>query len=194
MATSGGVVRRLAPRFGAAVAALMLLGAAVAALLARPPSYPNPGAAVRAHVASLARASTIRVIGPVPWGDGAVVAAAYDARSGRRLTVAFVRHGPRGWHVAEAATQAGEITDVTVGSLLVTSSRGGPGVPRWTAVYGEVGDARIAKVEIRWLDGPPAAVTVTDGVYLVVRGGGTVPVDARFLGSDGVEIAVVPVA
>lgn len=171
----------------AALLSAAVLAAAVVVALVRPAGEATAGAATARY------ARGITVLATHQWGGGALVLGARGPAIDRHLVLAFVIDRGRGWSVAAAAEQSTAATDVQVGSLLHTRSRGGSGQPPWTAVYGEIGDTRITQVVIGWDDGTSSQSKATSA-YLIVREGTHTPMQARYLAADGAEIALVPIS
>lgn len=129
-----------------------------------------------------------------PWGDGLLVlVASGDAVRTRRLSLSFVIDDGRGWRVVKRAVQTADRSDVSVGSLLLATSTGGPGQPAWSAAFGELGVDGIQSVEITWNDATSTRDVRVGGSYLVVRTGAHSGISVRYLDAAGGELAVVPV-
>jgi hypothetical protein len=177
-----------------AALALVLAVLAVTVIVWRPAGDTDAAAAARGPLEDRARRGSLRVPIVRRWGHGALTLAVFDDRSGsRRVAFGFAIDRGRGWRLVASTERAVNLTDVSVGSLLVTTSSGGTGQPAWTAVYGEVGDARIATVEVRWDAGAPTAAERRRNAYLAVRSGVHKPLLARYLAANGSEVAKVPI-
>lgn len=175
-------------------AGIFVAGAAAALLLFvfAPAGVATPEAAMRAHIVDADANSTRLLVGRT-WGKGEIIVAAFSTRGERRLAVAFVSKSWRGWRVAAYTNQQALISDVVVGSLLVASSEGGKGQPPWSVAVGEVGDPRVASVEVFWGPGDITSGPRTNDAYLVVHRGTSQAQFVRYLDSHRVELARVPV-
>ena len=184
--------RRLIWIIGAGVLAA-LAAALVIVFLVLPGGEPTANAAILERLENRADADTPRVLNSQEWGDGRLIVAAY--KTGKELTLAlgFVVEEGGGWRLAGYTEENVSSNDVGVGSLLVASSEGGPGQPPWSVAAGHLVDKRVKSVEIRWASGDVSASPRRSNSYLVVQRGTTTPLEARYLGDEGVEIAKVPI-
>src|SRR5581483_11579031 len=133
------------------------------------------------------------VLAKQDWGSGQFVLVGYDKNGERKLGLAFVAHGPRGWKVGSYTEETTDKTDIVIGSLLLASSEGGAGQPAWSAAVGELGDPRVARVEVTWSNGESSVGTRAGDAYIVTEKGTTTATSARYLSKTGVEIAKVPI-
>jgi hypothetical protein len=177
---------------GGVVAAVAAVAAVVIFVL--PSGSASASAATVDHVADRADRGSEKVLAQRDWGDGSLVLVGYARRGVRRLGLAFASKGLRGWKVGSYTEEPVEPDDVVVGSLLVASSAGGGGQPAWSAAVGELIDARIDRVEVKWSSGEKTIAPRTGSAYLVVQKGTTKAVEARYLADDGAEVAKVPVS
>jgi hypothetical protein len=137
--------------------------------------------------------ATATVLAKKDWGKGQLVLVGYTRHADRKLGLAFVTHGPRGWRLGSYTEETAAKTDIVIGSLLVASSEGGSGQPAWSAAVGELTDTRIARVEVTWSNGQTSVGTTVDKAYLVTETGTTTAKSARYISKDGTEIAKVPI-
>jgi len=182
-----------AARLGVTVSALVAV-AAVVVLLLFPSGASSAIDAATSPLRSRADPGTVRVLTAQAWGTGELVLARFDRHGERMLRLAYSAHGARGWRPAGATERRADINDVAVASLLVARSPGGKGQPAWSAAAGELGDRRIARVEITWASGPPTVASRQNDSYLAVRAGTVSVTQVRFLSADGREVAKVPVS
>lgn len=175
----------------AGVVVAIAAAAVVVLLFVRPGGADTPNEAVIDRIGERAdEAPTILV--NRDWGEGRLVLTSYDSGDEHRLALAFALR-QNGWRLAAYTEETVELDDVGVGSLLVTSHEGGAGQPAWSAAAGELRDERIERVEIRWASGAVTSAPRTNDAYLVLSPGTTTPLEARFLGRGGTEIARVPI-
>lgn len=184
--------RRLIWIIGAGVLAV-LAAVLVIVFLVLPGGAPTANAAILERLETRADADTPRVLNSQAWGDGRLILAAY--RTGRELTLAlgFVVEDGGSWRLAGYTEENVNSNDVGVGSLLVASSEGGTGQPPWSVAAGHLVDRRVRSVEIRWASGDVSAAPRRRNSYLVIQRGTTTPLQARYLGEEGIEIAKVPI-
>jgi hypothetical protein len=184
--------RRLIWIIGAGVLAV-IAAVLIVVFLVLPGGEPSANAAILERMENRADADTPRILNGQEWGDGRLILAAY--RTGEDLTLAlgFVVSDGSGWRLAGYTEEGVKSNDVGVGSLLVASSEGGPGQPPWSVAAGHLVDTRVKRVEIRWASGDVSAAPRRKNSYLVVQRGTTTPLQARYLGDDGIEIAKVPI-
>lgn len=159
-----------------------------------PAGASTPSAAVLSKVKPPADKGSARVLAEQKWGDGGLVLVRFTRHGQRFLRLAFVSHATRGWRAAGFAEKRAELNDIVVGSLMVASSPGGKGQPAWSAVAGEIGDSRIARVEVKWTSGTTLATQRRNDAYLVIEPGVVRALTARYATREGVEIATVPVS
>jgi len=176
-------------------AALAIIALALLALFVFFPAGDATADAVVLHrVAKTADAGTATILLKQDWGKGQLVVVGYNRQAERKLGLAFVAHGTRGWRLGSYTEETTDKTDVVVGSLLVASSEGGAGQPAWAAAVGELSDTRIARVEVTWSNGQSSVGTRVNNAYLVTEPGTTAARSARYLAKDGTEIAKVPIS
>jgi hypothetical protein len=174
---------------------VLLLGLLVLLLVVVFPAGANtPAGAVLDKVKPPADKGSARVLAEQKWGGGGFVLVRFTRHGRRFLRLAFVSHATRGWRAAGYAEKRAELDDVVVGSLMVSSSGGSKGQPAWSAVAGELGDSRIARVEVKWSSGAALATQRRNDAYLVIEPGVVRPLSARYTTREGVEIATVPVS
>ena len=192
----------MAPQIGSRRVQLIVAGVVVLALVAigllvfRPSGADEPAEAAFERVADEAEEAEPVLILEREWGEGRLVLVGYNATdpddTERMLGLAFAIDRGRGWRVAGWTSQASDLEDVKVGSLLVANSTGGAGQPPWVAVFGELGDDRIVQVEVEWSEGEPTAAQREGDAYFVVRPDGVEPTFVRYLDAEDEELAKVP--
>lgn len=185
--------RRLVLIVGGVLAALVGL-AVVFLFVVMPAGASTSTGAVIEHLAERGDRGSTKVLTQRDWGDGQLILAGYERRGVRRLGLAFAVETFRGWRVASYTDEPVEPDDVVVGSLLVASSAGGKGQPPWSAAIGELLDARIDRVEVKWSSGATSFGPRVNDSYLVVEKGRSVALEARFLSKESDEIAKVPIS
>jgi hypothetical protein len=186
-----GMRRTIVIALGVLAAAVLVVG--VFTVVAPSGSSSALTAAV-AHVRERADRGSAHALVARSWGGGQLVLVGYDRRGARRLGIAFASKQLRGWRVNSYTEESVEPDDVVVGSLIVASSHGGEGQPSWSAAAGELIDSRVARVEVHWASGSRTNGERFDDAYLVVEGGDTNAVAARYLTKDGAEVATVPIS
>jgi hypothetical protein len=170
---------------------VLIVVVGVLVLVAFPSGKSTPVEAATSGVK--ADTGTVRVLVTRTWGDGELVLVRFD-RSGKRvLRLVYAAKGARGWRAAGATNQRADITDVAVGSLLVARSNGGKGQPPWSVAAGELGDPRIASVQVRWSTSQTTTGARQNDSYLVVERGSMGVSSVRYVAKDGTEVATVPV-
>lgn len=174
---------------GTAIIVLALVGLFVVF----PSGATSADAVVLDRVSKSADPGTAKVLLKRDWGSGQLVLLGYNRRADRRLGLAFVTHGPRGWRLGSYTEETVDKSDVVVGSLLLASSEGGAGQPAWSAAVGELADTRIQQVEVTWSNGDKTIGTRVGSAYLVTEKGTTSAKSARYIAKDGTEIATVPI-
>jgi hypothetical protein len=184
--------RRVVLLVGGAAAAIIAL-ALIALFVIFPGGAPSSDAAVLDRVGQISGAAAPSVLVKTDWGDGQLVLIAYNRGAARRLGLAFVAHGARGWRLGSYTEETTDRTDIVVGSLLLASSEGGAGQPAWSAAVGELTDPRIARVEVTWSNGGVSVGSRVNNAYIVTEPGTAAARTARFLAKDGTEIAKVPI-
>lgn len=175
----------------AGVAAAIVAVALVVVVFLRPGGADSPNEAIADRIGERAD-SAPKILVNREWGEGRLVLASYESGDEHRLALAFAIQ-QSGWRLAAYTEETVGSDDVGVGSLLVTSHEGGTGQPAWSAAAGELSDDRIERVEIRWASGSVTSAPRTNGAYLVLSPGTTTPLEARYLGRAGIEIAKVPI-
>jgi len=188
-----GVPRRSVLLVGGAALAIIAL-ALLALFVFFPAGAATADGVVLDRVPKTADAGTPRILAKQDWGKGQLVVVGYNRQTERKLGLAFVSHGARGWRLASYTEETTDKTDVVVGSLLVASSEGGAGQPAWSAAVGELSDPRIARVEVTWSNGQSSVGVRVNNAYLVTESGTTAAKSARYLAKDGAEIAKVPIS
>lgn len=181
-------------RFLAMIAGVAVAIAAVAlvvVLFLRPGGADSPSEALADRIGERADEAP-RILVNREWGEGRLVLASYDTGDDHQLALAFAIQ-QTGWRLAAYTEESVKPDDVGVGSLLVTSHEGGTGQPAWSVAAGELSDDRIERVEIRWASGSVTSAPRTNDAYLVLSPGTTTPLEARYLGRAGIEIARVPI-
>lgn len=171
-------------------AVLVLVLAAIGVLVLRPSGADEAVAAAFARVADEDEEAEPELLLEREWGEGRFVLLGYDADE-RTLGLAFAIDRGRGWRIAGWTSQPSDLEDVSVGSMLIASSSGGDGQPPWVAVFGELGDDRIVRVEVEWSEGEPTAADREGDAYFVVRPDGVEPTFVRYLDADDEEVAKV---
>lgn len=165
----------------------------VVVLLVLPTGAASAKDAILERVQEKADPSSAKVLISRRWGDGRLVLASYESGKDHKLALGFTIKQARGWRVAAYTDETVEKTDVVVGSLLIASSEGGAGQPPWSAAAGELRGHGIAQVEVRWASGDVTSGTRRNDAYLVVQEGTTTPLEARYLGEEGAEVAKIPI-
>lgn len=171
----------------------MLAVVLVVVFVVLPGGADTPHAAILDRVHETATPGTSKVLISREWGEGRLVLASFENGNDHRLALGFVVERGRGWRLAAYTDEKADRKDVVVGSLLVASSEGGTGQPPWSAAAGELRGTNIARVEIRWASGATSSAETKGNAYLVIQQGTTTPLEARYFGEDGTEIAKVPI-
>lgn len=177
------------------VATALLVGLVGLAVVAgRPLGASDPREAASRYESEQHPDATVTVLLDQPWGQGRHVLIRTRRDQRTYLSVSVVSDHGRGWRVTRRAIEQSDPSDVVVGSLLLASSEGDEEHPPWTAVFGELADPGIGRVEVVWSDGTTSAATASSPAYLVVASGLREAVEVRFQGPDGAEVARVPVS
>lgn len=165
----------------------------VVVFVAIPGGAPSANQAILERLEERGDPDTPRVLVNHGWGEGRLILGAYRRGEDLRLALGFVIERGRGWQLAGYTEETVTSRDVGVGSLLVASSEGGDGQPPWSVAAGHLVDQRVQEVEISWASGDVSSSSRKNNAYLVIQEGTTVPLEARYLSGDGVEIAKVPI-